>query len=62
MSTVEASDLPPLHAFARGLRKDLLSVVAGLSLPYSNAPIEGANTKVKLLKRQIYGRAAGVAA
>ncbi len=30
-------------------------MVAGLSMPYSNDPIEGANTKVKLLKRQMYG-------
>jgi transposase len=26
-------------------------------MPYSNGPIDGANTKVKLLKRQMYGRA-----
>jgi transposase len=57
MSAVEASDFPALHAFVRGLRKDLPAVVAGLSLPYSNGPIEGANTKFKLLKRQMYGRA-----
>ena len=57
MSAVEASDLPALHAFVRGLRKDLPAVIAGLSLPYSNGPIEGTNTKVKLLKRQMYGRA-----
>ena len=57
MSAVEGSDLPALHAFVRGLRKDLNAVVAGLSLPYSNGPIEGANTKFKLLKRQMYGRA-----
>jgi transposase len=57
MIAVEASDLPALHAFVRGLRKDLDAVVAGLSLPYSNGPIEGANTKFKLLKRQMYGRA-----
>ena len=57
MTAVEASDLPALHAFVRGLRKDLDAVVAGLSLPYSNGPIEGANTKFKLLKRQMYGRA-----
>jgi transposase len=31
--------------------------VAGLTLPYSNGPMEGANTKVKFLKRQMYGRA-----
>jgi transposase len=32
-------------------------VTAGLSLPYSNGPAEGVNTKIKLLKRQMYGRA-----
>jgi len=39
------------------LREDLPVVIAGLSLPYSNGPAEGVNTKVKLLKRQMYGRA-----
>ena len=57
MTTVEADDLPALHGFVRGLRMDLPAVVAGLTLPYSNGPIEGANTKVKFLKRQMYGRA-----
>ncbi|SDG53588.1 transposase [Pseudonocardia oroxyli] len=57
MSAVDDSDLPALHGFVRGLRKDLPAVVAGLTLPYSNGPIEGTNTKVKLLKRQMYGRA-----
>jgi transposase len=57
MSTVEADDLPALHSFVRGLRRDLAAVVAGLSMPYSNGPIEGANMKIKLLKRQMYGRA-----
>jgi transposase len=58
MSAVDGSDLPALHAFVRGLRRDLAAVVAGLSMPYSNGPIEGANTKIKLLKPQMYGRAA----
>ena len=40
-----------------GLHKDLPAVIAGLTLPYSNGPIEGAKGKVKLLKRQMYGRA-----
>jgi hypothetical protein len=52
-----ARALPSLQTFVRGLRKDLTAVVAGLTMPYSNGPIEGANTKVKLLKRQMYGRA-----
>ena len=57
LTTTEADALPALHSFARGLRKDLPAVTAGLTLPYSNGPIEGANTKVNLLKRQMYGRA-----
>ncbi len=57
MTAVDADDLPALHGFVRGLRKDLDAVVAGLTLPYSNGPMEGTNTKVKLLKRQMYGRA-----
>jgi transposase len=57
MSAIEASELPALHSFVRGLRRDLAAVVAGLSMPYSNGPIEGANTKIKLLKRQMYRRA-----
>lgn len=57
VTAVENSDLPELHTFVRGLRNDLDAVVAGPSLPYSNGPIEGTNTKFKLLKRQTYGRA-----
>ena len=56
-TAVDASDLPALHAFVRGLRKDLDAVLAGLSMPYNNGSSESANTKVKLLKRQMYGRA-----
>ncbi|MEU7905368.1 ISL3 family transposase [Actinoplanes sp. NPDC049118] len=57
MTTVDTDDLPALHGFVHGLRMDETAVVAGLTLPYSNGPTEGANTKVKLLKRQMYGRA-----
>jgi transposase len=57
MTSVDAGDLPAVHGFVHGLRKDLPAVVAGLTMPYSNGPIEGANTKVKFLKRQMYGRA-----
>ena len=56
MTAAEADDLPALHGFVHGLRRDLRAVVAGLTLPYSNGPTEGANTKVKFLKRQMYGR------
>jgi hypothetical protein len=49
MTAVDTDDLPALHGFVHGLRMDLPAVVAGLTLPYGNGPMEGANTKVKLL-------------
>jgi transposase len=57
ITAVRGDELPALHTFVHGLRKDLPAVVAGLTLPYSNGPMEGTNTKVKLIKRQMYGRA-----
>jgi transposase len=57
MTAADADDLPTLHGFVHGLRMDEAAVTAGLTLPYSNGPTEGANTNVKLLKRQMYGRA-----
>ncbi|WP_424534335.1 transposase [Sphaerisporangium viridialbum] len=57
ITAVRGDDLPALYAFVHGLAKDLPAVIAGLTLPYSNNPMKGANTKVKLIKRQMYGRA-----
>jgi hypothetical protein len=56
-TTVEADELPAAHSFVQGLRLEHDAVVAGLTLPYSNGPMEGTDTKAKLLKRQMYGRA-----
>ena len=47
----------PLASFARGLRDDQRAVRAALSLPWSNGQTEGHITRLKLVKRQIYGRA-----
>lgn len=57
MTTAETDDLPALQSLVQGLHLDQEAAVAGLTLPYSNGPMEGANTKVKYLKRQMYGRA-----
>ncbi|MFE1444408.1 ISL3 family transposase [Streptomyces sp. NPDC058739] len=54
---VQADDLPALHGFVNGLGQDLDAVVAGLSLPYSSGAVEGHNNKIKMLKRQMFGRA-----
>jgi hypothetical protein len=50
-------DLPHVQAFTRGLDYDRAAVNAALTLPFHNGGTEGVNTKTKLLKRQMYGRA-----
>ena len=46
-----------LQSFAQGLRNDYDAVRAGLTLPWSQGPVEGHVHRLKLLKRQAYGRA-----
>ena len=51
------STLKPFQKFAKGLIDDYAAVKAGLTLEVSNGPVEGLNNKLKMLKRQMYGRA-----
>jgi transposase len=46
-----------LKRFAQGLRQDYAAVQAALTSPYSNGPTEGHVNRLKLFKRQMYGRA-----
>jgi hypothetical protein len=46
-----------LHTFTRGLGLDRDAVNAALTHPFHNGGTEGVNTKTKLIKRQMYGRA-----
>ncbi|WP_285705222.1 ISL3 family transposase [Microtetraspora sp. NBRC 16547] len=57
MTAVEADDLPQLHSFARGLRRDQAAVLHGLTLEHSSGAVEGNVNRIKALKRQMYGRA-----
>ena len=57
LTRVEADDQPQLHSFANGIRRDQQAVTAGLALPYSSAALEGNVNKIKMIKRQMYGRA-----
>jgi transposase len=57
IATTRTDALPGFDSYLNGLEKDHDATVAGLTLPYSNGPTEGVNTKVKMLKRQTYGRA-----
>jgi transposase len=57
LTTVEADDQPHLHSFAAGIRTDQQAVTNGLTLPYSSGKVEGNVNRIKMIKRQMYGRA-----
>jgi len=51
------SDLVPLRNFAASLRRDYAAVKAGVTVHWSNGQTEGQVNRLKMLKRQLYGRA-----
>ncbi|MBZ6476503.1 transposase [Streptomyces griseocarneus] len=57
IKVVRADDLPSLHTFVNGLERDLVAVTAGLTLPWSSGVVEGHVNRIKMIKRQMYGRA-----
>lgn len=57
INTARTAQLPGITGFARGLTSDLEAVIAGLTLHWSSGGTEGAVTRVKKIKRQLYGRA-----
>ena len=57
LTRVEADDQPELHSLAAGIRRDQQAVTAGLALPYHSGAMEGNVNKIKMIKRQMYGRA-----
>ena len=57
LARAAASPLPPFRRFARGLRADYGAVQAAVTLPWSQGPIEGHINRLKMLKRQMFGRA-----
>ena len=57
LAQVQSSALPELQSFAAGIEKDKDAVRAGLTWWISNGMVEGHVNKLKLIKRQGYGRA-----
>ena len=57
LGTSDSSGVTQLRTFAAGLRRDYAEVKAALELPWSNGQTEGQVNKLKLIKRQMYGRA-----
>jgi len=57
LERVASSDLSELQSFAKGVERDKAAVQAGLTWWINNGAVEGSVTKIKLIKRQMYGRA-----
>jgi transposase len=57
LTLVASSKLRDLENFAVGIERDKAAVLAALSLEWSNGQTEGQVNRLKLLKRQMYGRA-----
>jgi hypothetical protein len=58
ITAVEADDQPDLHSFTRGLRQDHDAALNGLTMPWNSGIVEGNVNRLKMIKRQMYGRAA----
>jgi transposase len=57
LNDVRVSPVREFLTFARSLERDKAAILAGLTLPYSTGPVEGHINRLKLIKRQAYGRA-----
>jgi transposase len=51
------SELPEFRRFARGLTRDLSAVKGALLYKWSQGQVEGQVHRLKMIKRQMYGRA-----
>ena len=56
LDRVEKQGVSELQSFANGLKKDDAAVKAGLTLEWSQGQAEGQVNRLKLIKRQMYGR------
>jgi transposase len=57
MTAALSTGEPALRSFVTGLRADRDAVTSGLSLPWSSGAVEGHVNRIKMIKRQMYGRA-----
>ena len=57
MQRASTSTLEALRRFAAGLYEDDDAVKAGVTVPWPNRPVEGHINRLKMLKRQMFGRA-----
>src|SRR5829696_1284392 len=57
LDAAEGSEVAEIENFARALRRDYEAVAAALEYEWSSGQVEGQINRLKLIKRQMYGRA-----
>ena len=57
LSRAEVSPCPEISNFAEGIRRDESAVNAAIITHWSNGPVEGQVNRLKMIKRQMFGRA-----
>jgi transposase len=57
LERAKACPYEEVRRFAQGLEREVPAVQAALTEPWSSGQVEGQITRLKLLKRQMYGRA-----
>ena len=57
LARATASGLQACKSLANGIRADYDAVKVGVTLKWSTGPVEGQINRLKMLKRQMYGRA-----
>ena len=57
LERASTSALEAIRRFTGGLRDDYAAVKAGVTLPWSSGPVEGHINRLKMVKRQMFGRA-----
>lgn len=57
LTAAETSGLPEFREVAVGMRRDRAAIEAALTHAWSSGQVEGQVTRIKLIKRQMYGRA-----
>lgn len=57
MEAARDAALPGIASFAKGLEQDLDAVTNGLTMKWSSGPVEGRVNHIKMIKRQMFGRA-----
>jgi transposase len=57
LASAEASGISEMHGFADSLRHDIDAVRNGLTMRWNSGAVEGHVNRIKMLKRQMFGRA-----